>query len=126
MIKQWKGLITVALAACLLVFGHQARAEVSGNDPVVTDAVSGVLAAFDHYPIVALGEQHGIRELGDFYQALLRDPRFAETVNAVVMEYGNALYQDLADRYVNGEDVPYTELRKSGRIPSAKFLGAPR
>ncbi len=91
-------------------------------DPQVVNAVDGLLAAFETHDVVAIGEQHGIAELGHLYQALLRDPRFPEIVDAVVLEYGNARYQDLVDRYMNGEDVPYQELRQVwndavGRIP---------
>jgi len=91
-------------------------------DPQVVQAVDGLLSAFETHNVVAIGEQHGIAELGNLYQALLRDPRFAEVVDAVVLEYGNARYQDLVDRYMNGEDVPYEELRQVwndavGRVP---------
>lgn len=100
----------------------QDSTQVSPADPQVVNAVDGLITAFETHSIVAIGEQHGIRELGDLYQALLRDPRFVETVDAVVLEYGNARYQDLIDRYMNGEDIPYEELRQVwndavGRVP---------
>jgi len=96
--------------------------DFSAPEPTVMDGIEGVLAAFDAYPIVAIGEQHGIQELGAFYVALIQHPEFAQKVDAVVMEYGNALYQEVADRYVAGEDVPYSEVRQIwsdaiGRIP---------
>ncbi len=92
------------------------------TEPQVVNAVDGLLAAFETHAIVAIGEQHGIAELGDLYQALLRDPRFPDVVDAVVLEYGNARYQGLVDRYMNGEDIPVQELRQVwndavGRIP---------
>src|SRR5205823_2314544 len=45
-----------------------------------------------------------------FRLSLIRDPRFAATVNDIVVEFGNAHYQDLMDRFVNGEDVPENSL----------------
>jgi hypothetical protein len=44
---------------------------------------------------------------------LIRDPRFAVTVNDIVVEFGKALYQDTMDRFINGEEIPYGELRKT-------------
>jgi hypothetical protein len=46
-----------------------------------------------------------------FYSALVRDPRFAEQVGNVVVEFGGSVAQHTIDRYVAGEDVPFTELR---------------
>ena len=37
----------------------------------------------------------------DFLRRLVADPRFADTVNDVVLEIGNARYQSLVDDYVN-------------------------
>jgi hypothetical protein len=44
--------------------------------------------------------------------ALIRNSRFATTVNDIVVEFGNSLYQDRVDRFVRGEDVPYELLRQ--------------
>jgi hypothetical protein len=44
--------------------------------------------------------------------ALIRDPRFVAVVNDIVVEFGNSRYQDLMDRFVDGDDnVPYAQLR---------------
>lgn len=40
------------------------------------------------------------------------DPRFARNVGNVVVEFGDASAQGIIDRYVDGQHVPYTELRK--------------
>ena len=45
-----------------------------------------------------------------FELALIRDPRFAADVNDIVQEGGNARYQGLMDRYLRGDDVPYSAL----------------
>ena len=45
----------------------------------------------------------------------MRDPRFAATVGNVVVEFGASQHQDILDRYLAGEDVPYSELSKVWR-----------
>jgi hypothetical protein len=93
------------------------------------DAADGIFAAFKKHPLVGLGEWHGLAQELDFYAALIRDPRFAKEVGNVVVETGDAAQQAVVDRYVNGERVPYTELRKVwfdtvGWYPTVQFLGS--
>jgi len=76
------------------------------------DAMTAIFEAFQSYPIVALGEgPHGNEQGHAFRLALLRDPRFIETVNDIVVECGSGRYQALMDRFTNGADVPETALR---------------
>jgi hypothetical protein len=92
----------------LLLLAGPARAA----DMTVVPAIDGIFAAFQSHPLVGLGEHHSIQQELDFYSALIRDPRFAADVGNVVVEFGGAAHQDIIDRYVNGEDVSYAELRK--------------
>lgn len=63
--------------------------------------------------MVALGEGgHGNEQGHAFRLSLVRDPRFAATVNDIVVEFGAAQNQGIIDRFVDGEDVPINELRK--------------
>lgn len=63
--------------------------------------------------MLALGEGiHGNEQGHQFRLALIRNHRFAETVNDIVVEFGNSLYQDVMDRFVRGEDVSYDALRQ--------------
>jgi hypothetical protein len=96
--------------------------------PVARPAIDGIFEAFQTHPLVGLGEHHRIAQELDFYAALVRDPRFAREVGNVVVEFGGAAHQDVIDRYVNGEEVPYTELRKVwtdtvGWIPMVSGIG---
>ncbi len=59
-----------------------------------------------------MSDAHGNVQNHEFRLALIRDPRFADVVNDIVLELGNALYQDVADRFVSGGDVTYSELRQ--------------
>lgn len=96
--------------------------------PTVTPAADGILAAFRTHPLVGLGEWHGLAQELDFYATLVRDPRFAREVGNIVLEMGGAGQQAIVDRYVNGENVPYSELRKVwsdtvGIFPTVEYLG---
>jgi hypothetical protein len=81
------------------------------DDLVPLNAIAGVLDAFGRTPLVALGERHTLQEHADFLVALLHHPRFPETAQAIVVEFGNARYQSLIDRFVDGEPIANRELR---------------
>ena len=72
-----------------------------------------VVSAFERYPLVAVSEGagHGQLETRDFFAALIRDRRFARLVRNIVIEFGNARYQTVLDRYVSGGPVTRDELR---------------
>jgi hypothetical protein len=81
-------------------------------EPTVATAEDGIFKAFQTHPLVGIRDAHGWAQEEDLYAAVLRDPRFAHDVRNVVLEIGNAAYQDVIDRYVEGEHIPYSELRK--------------
>lgn len=105
-----------ALAAALAALASTATG-VAQTDPrpaAVVPAIDGVLAAFRTAPVVALGEGgHGNTRTHAFRLALVRDPRFAETVNDIVVESGSARYQAVMDRFIDGGDVPRDLLRRA-------------
>lgn len=85
----------------------------SSQPAVPIDPVTGIIDAFKTHRIVALGEgDHGNEQGHAVRLALVRDPRFAAAVNDIVVEFGNSLYQDVMDRYVDDQDVPYAEVKK--------------
>lgn len=91
--------------------GAQSAAPMSA---VPVDAVTAIIDAFQSHPIVALGEgAHGNEQAHAFRVALLRDPRFAATVNDVVVECGTARYQEVMDKFIRGGDVPEATLRRA-------------
>lgn len=99
-----------ALAAASLV-GAAAPPHAPAPPPPHADAATAVLALLDSVPLVAITDLHAAAEMGAFYQRLIRHPRFASRVNDVIVEFGNELYQPLADRWVAGADVPADSLR---------------
>ena len=74
-------------------------------------AVNGLLAAFDHVSVVALGERHWSREDAMFRLRLVQSPAFAQRVNDIVIEFANPRHQPILDRFVNGAKVSAAELK---------------
>jgi len=111
-------LSSVFLTILLAVSGGQA-AKVFGQpslaEPKPTNAVEGLIAAFDSFPIVALGELHWCLNEHEFIAALIKHPSFAEKVNDIVVEFGNAKYQPVMDRYIAGGAVARAKLRQVWR-----------
>jgi hypothetical protein len=75
----------------------------------VVDAFQGIVAAFQKHPVVILGEDHWLRQAGDFYIHMVRNRAFQETVQDIVVEFASRNNQSLRDRYIAGEDVPIAE-----------------
>lgn len=100
----------IALAILLLVplsIRGVAQSPVTPSEPV-----AGILNAFKTGQIVGIPDPHRNTATHAFVLSLIRDPRFPTVVDDVVIECGNALHQDVADRFVRGDDVPYETVRR--------------
>jgi hypothetical protein len=73
-------------------------------------AAASVLNAFADAGVVCLGDAQELREMGGFLAELVGDPGFPGAVNDIVVECGNSRYQEVADRFTSGEDVPPADL----------------
>lgn len=73
-------------------------------------ALQGVLELIHANRLVGLGEIHRSATEHEFIRELVSDPDFA--ADCLVIEFGNALYQELLDAYIGGEEVPPAELRQ--------------
>ncbi|HEX3701278.1 MAG TPA: hypothetical protein VHV27_11465, partial [Phenylobacterium sp.] len=107
--------VLIALLATVTFAGPvaaYAREPGTATVPEVQPAVDGVMAAFATHPIVGMAEDHDLAQEGDFYNALIRDPRFAREVGNVVVEFGSTAHQETLDRYLAGEEVAYKDLRE--------------
>src|SRR5262245_11020040 len=102
---------TSVLAAAILLLG--AGQATAPRPAVPIDAIGAIISAFQTHKIVALSEAHGNEQAQAFLMSLVRDPRFAANVNDIVVEFGSSRYQDVMDRFVRGEDVPYATLRRT-------------
>ena len=101
----------------------QPQTKPMGSEPTPEPAVPAIVAAFDKYEVVGIPEGHGMKDLDDFILSLIRDPAFSGKVNDIAVECGNSLYQPILDRYIAGEDVPFTEARKVWRNTTQPMCG---
>jgi hypothetical protein len=97
---------SVALSAAMLP--AMARPMAPTSEPV--EPIAAILDAFGQHSIVALGEVHGNEQSHAVRLALLRTPRFPSLVNDIVVEFGNAKFQPLMDRFIAGGDVADEDL----------------
>jgi hypothetical protein len=100
------------LAATLATIGVAAldAQRAAPTEPFARPGVSAIVEAFRTHRLVAIGEVHRNEQVHDFIVTLLRDPRFLPDGGDIVVEFGNARYQGVMDRYVSGEPVPPAEL----------------
>jgi hypothetical protein len=85
--------------------------ELKSATPAGRELAGTVLDAFTIYRLVGIGESHGLQNHHDALQMLLTDPRLPEVVDDIVVEFGNARYQDTMDRFIAGQSVVGAELR---------------
>lgn len=95
-----------------LACGLLAEQAVPQSPPQATpvDATVAILEAFRTYRLVAIG--HHDDESQSFLRSLIRDRRFSETVNDIVVEFGSVKYQEVMDRFQRGDEVPPRELEQ--------------
>ncbi|MEZ4586348.1 MAG: hypothetical protein R2909_08120 [Gemmatimonadales bacterium] len=79
------------------------------------DPIAGILGGFEQARVVALGETHGHDEFHQLVIRLLEDPRAQALIDDVAVEWGNALYQGVIDRYLDGGAVPWDSVTMAWR-----------
>jgi len=95
-----------------LLATHTALAAQPALAAPAQPAVPALVAQFAGHPVVAIAEYHGLRQAGDFYIALVRDPAFQRSVNDIVIEFASGQSQALLDRYtLAGDSLPPDSLR---------------
>jgi hypothetical protein len=100
--------VLIALAASSALAAGQTIAPATPLDPV-----SAIVDALQTHDVVALGEgDHGNDQGHAFRVSLVNSPRFASAVDDIVVEFGSARHQQIVDRYVSGEAVAYSALRR--------------
>jgi hypothetical protein len=95
--------------ACTGADGKAARPD--HGTPSGRGLADTVLEAFRTHRLVGLGEAHDLQNHHDALMLLLTDPRLPGVVDDIVVEFGNALYQDTIDRFVSGQPVDNADLR---------------
>jgi hypothetical protein len=99
------------LAAC----GSQSPAQAAAGPSTDGRLADVVFEAFKTHRVVGIGETHGLQNHHDVLDLLLTDPRVPDVIDDIVIEFGNALYQDTIDRFIAGRPVDNVELRKVWR-----------
>jgi hypothetical protein len=95
-----------------LVFWVGTRGAISFNSPSAADTL---LQKSQHLQMLALGERHWSTVEHTFIKGLLLNSHFHDVFPVIIVEFGNALYQDVADRYVSGQVVPAQQLEEVWR-----------
>ncbi len=77
------------------------------------DPITAILDAFRTHDIVTLTDPHGNVQVQTFLLSLVRDPRFPDAADDIVIEAASARYQDLIDRFVRGDDIHPAVFRRA-------------
>jgi hypothetical protein len=100
---------------------------VAAQAPAVpVEPVAAMVDAFRTHSVVAVTAGHGESRGYAFAQLLIHDPRLINAIDDIVLEEGSARYQDVADRFVRGENVPIEALRHVWRDTTQPGLGYDR
>src|ERR1041385_730041 len=90
------GVLISLLLGFVGVSGRAQQQSAAPKPAVPIDPIAAIVDACRSYQVVALGEgRHGNEQGHAFRLSLIRDSRFAATVNDIVVEFGDARYQDL-------------------------------
>jgi hypothetical protein len=111
-------------AALALAIGQQAPRPAPAAVPL--EPVAAMVDALRTHQIVAVTAGHGEARGYAFAQLLIHDPRLIAAINDIVIEEGSSRYQDVADRFVRGENVPVESLRHIWRDTTQPGLGYDR
>src|SRR5882724_3177331 len=110
-----KVLMATAIVVCVFANSERIAAQRATPQATPVEAVQGIVEAFKQHSVVLIGERHWLRQAGDFYIQLVRDPSFQNSVQNIVVEFASRQNQSLLDRYISGEDVPISEIRRIWR-----------
>lgn len=64
---------------------------------------------------LAIGEAHNLQNHHDALETLLTDPRLPGLVDDIVVEFGDAFYQPMIDKFIAGHPVNNADLRRAWR-----------
>jgi hypothetical protein len=92
----------------------KSEARLAAEKPGWDAVVNGIVSAFDGADVVALAATRG-KMNSDLRIQLVRHPDFPKKVRSIVVEWGNSRHQPVLDRYIDGEDAPFTELQRVWR-----------
>src|SRR5260370_23154820 len=94
-------------AAAAGLTAPDAQAAIAAPGSSLTEAV---VAAFQTHRVVAIGDTHAGQEIHDLLLTMLSDPRLYGAANDIIVEVGDALYQDTVDQVIL-RDQPIDDAR---------------
>lgn len=92
-----------ALVALFLVAQSAAPAE----------PIAAIVEAFRSHDIVTITDPHDNVQVQAFLLSLVRDARLPDVANDIVIESASARYQGAIDRFIRGDEVDLTSLRRA-------------
>src|ERR1044072_7951801 len=104
--------MAVAIGPALL-----ARAEAPPSKAVIAE----IAKQFDQHALIMMGELHRWEQLHAFVRELIRDREFICRADDVVIEFGNARLQNIADDYAFGRNVSDAQLQRIWRETAIPF-----
>ena len=110
--KGARELIGISSVLLLLSVAGPSASQERVRAAVRVDPVTAIIEALKTHQVVAFGEAHGNEQIADVRLTLLRDPRFPDAVQDIVVEFGTPKHQDVIDKYVNGGTVTDEELER--------------
>lgn len=115
----WIGVCIILLAANETLVRAQSlrtaappQARLPDESPGIDGIAQTLVAAFDQFDVVALGEAHQRKLDSDLRIALVRHPDFAKKVRFIVVEFASTTEQSTLDRYIRGESVSRAQLEQ--------------
>jgi hypothetical protein len=110
----WRYTSLLGLFACATRAGQSAVEHVEAASQV-QDAPTLVANALRSHRLVLISEHHWSVPVHEQLRRVIADPAVRALAQDIVIEFGNALYQGLIDRYVAGDTVPMDSLRLAWR-----------
>jgi hypothetical protein len=86
-----------------------------------SSAIADIARIYDAHPLIFMGEWHRNAQQHGFLRELVRDPKFICRTDDIVIEFGNARLQAVADRWSAGEPVSEAELVSMFRETEVMF-----
>ena len=104
---------SMVLAAIMGTASHLA-AQVGLPQARPVEPIGAIAETLKSHRVVALGnvEFQGDEQAQAFLRSLISDARFPTVGTDIVVEFGNARYQSIIDRFLGGEDLRSAELRQ--------------
>jgi hypothetical protein len=103
-------LLLLLLAHASALFGQVQTPPLPAPRPL--EPVTALIDAFRTHDIVTLSDPHGSEQVQSLLLSLVRDPRFPAVAHDIVLETASSRYQDVLDRFVRGEEIPESSIRR--------------